>query len=94
MVTEEEKVEVVQAFENAKVAYEVILKKVNRISEEIDLLDKAVVKPMKDKNRFFGLTLITGSLPLDMLELKMRLEFTIKHFDTYIKDFKEMKTTQ
>jgi hypothetical protein len=53
-----------------------------------------MVKPMKEKKRFFGLTLIAGGLPLDMVELKMRLEFTIKNLDKYITDFKNMKTTE
>jgi len=94
MVTEAERTEIVQLFENANLSYKIILDRINRISKNIDLMDEAMVKPMKEKKRFFGLTLIAGGLPLDMVELKMRLEFTIKNLDKYITDFKNMKTTE
>jgi hypothetical protein len=91
MVTEEDKQELIQAFENAKTSYEMILTKVNRISKDIDLMDESVIKPLKKKGKCFGLTLITGGLPIEMVELKMRLDFTIKHLDKYITDIKNMK---
>jgi hypothetical protein len=93
MVNEQEKEVLIRTFENAKISYEIMLKRVNVISKEIDLLDKAFVQPMKDTKKFFGITLITGGLPLEMITLKERLEFTISHIDGYLKEFKDTKTT-
>lgn len=93
MVTEEEKIIIIQTLVNAKITYELILTKVNQVSKSIDIMDEAIVKPLKNQNKFFALTLIAGGLPLDMVELQKRLEFIIGHLDKYIADFKGMKAT-
>lgn len=93
MPTQKEKDMVLGELRKAKHIYSTILEQVKIHDEEIKLIDKNFVKPLKEKNLLWGFTLFAQGLPYDTLEHIMRLEACIKQLDIAIEKAQKLVVT-
>ena len=84
---------VIRELENAKMQYSDILDGVKLIDKQIKYIDATFVQPLKESKKLWGFTLFAGTLPLETLELTMRLEACIKQLDTQIKKTRKLEVT-